>query len=173
MKMIHTLIRKPKRQGLSLIEVVVSTLLVGIMLIGAMNCLGAVIRGRMEISHEARAPQLAQQLMAEILNTEYQDTGPLPLFGLEVGELGINRLDFDDVDDFNGWSKSPPQHRDGTPVANSSGWSREVTVQWVDPNNPSSPSGSDQGLKRITVTVRRNGIVVAQIFALRSSKYSP
>ena len=148
-------------------------MLVGTVLIGAMNCLGAVIRGRMGISYQARGPQLAQQLMTEIINTKYKDEGPSPVFGLENGESGVNRLDFDDVDDFNGWSQNPPQHRDGSAVFNSSGWQRDVTVEWVDPGNPTGPSGSDQDLKRITVTVRHNGSVVAQFFALRSSKYSP
>ncbi|MCM2374806.1 hypothetical protein [Aporhodopirellula aestuarii] len=138
-----------------------------------MRCLAAVIRGRTGISYQARGPQLAQQLMTEILNTDYKDQGPSPVFGLESGESEVNRLDFDDVDDFNGWTKSPPQHRNGNPVANSTDWQRDVTVQWVDPSDPSTPSGSDQDLKRITVTVRYNGSVVMQLFALCGSKPSP
>ena len=56
-----------RRSGLSLIEVSVSVLLVGLVLVGAMNCVGAVISGRMGVSHEARGPQLAQQFMTETI----------------------------------------------------------------------------------------------------------
>ena len=162
-----------RRSGLSLVEVVVSTMLVGLVLVGAMNCVSAVISGRMGVSYQARGPQLAQQLMTEILNTNYKDTGPSPGFGPESGETGANRLGFDDVDDFNGWSSNPPQQRDGTHIFNSTGWERDVKVEWVDANNPASATGSDHGVKRVTVTVRRNGSVVSQIFTLRSSEYAP
>jgi Tfp pilus assembly protein PilV len=158
--------RRTRRTGLSLFEVVVSAALVGLVLIGAMDCLGAMIRGRMGISHQARGPQLAHQLMTEILNTAYKD-------GPESGEAGVDRQAFDDVDDFHGWSANPPQQRDGTPVSNSSGWQRDVTVEWVQSDNAKQVVVSDQDLKRITVTVSHNGSVVAQIFALRSAEYLP
>jgi hypothetical protein len=42
----------------------------------------------------------------------------------------------DDVDDFNSWIASPPQDRFGSLVANSNGWTREVKVEWVNPDKP-------------------------------------
>ena len=35
------------KNGLTLVEVVVSSMLVGVVLVGAMNCVGAVVSGRM------------------------------------------------------------------------------------------------------------------------------
>jgi len=92
------------------------------------------------------------------------------VFGRE-SESGVDRADWDDVDDYHLWSASPPQDRSGTPLPNLTDWQRDVVVEWVDPSNPSVTVGSDQGVKRITVTVRRNGQIVAQDFALRSEKY--
>ena len=74
------------------------------------------------------------------------------------------------MDDYHLWSASPPQDRNGLPLPNVANWQRDVAVEWVDSSNPSITVGSDQGVKRITVTVRRNGQIVAQDFVLRSDK---
>ena len=162
-----------RRRGLSLVEVVVSSLLVGMVLVGAMNLLGGVIRGRMNNSDSGRGEQLAQQLLTEILNTEYEDPGGSPVFGPEPGEQTRgDRSDYDDVDDFHNWTASPPEDRGGTILLNTAGWQRDVTVELVDPADPATVSGTDQGLKRITITVLHNERVVAELVALRSDEYT-
>jgi hypothetical protein len=164
-----------RRRGLSLAEVSASTLLVGALIVTALQCLGSITRGRTSVADDARAEHLAQQLLVEILNDAYRDPGVLPLFGPEVGEpstvLGP-RSGWNDVDDYHGWSESPPQARDGSALANLTGWRREVVVQLVVPNNPANTSLLDQGLKRVTVTVKRNGEVMATRVGLRSSNYN-
>jgi hypothetical protein len=161
-----------KRTGLSLVELVISTMLVGMVLVGAMNCVGAVIRGRLGVGDSGNAEQLLRQLMSEIVEQEYLEPVNTPLFGTETSENGTARSDWDDVDDYHLWSASPPQDRYGSPLPNLTDWQRDVVVEWVDPSNPSVTVGSDQGVKRITVTVRRSGQIVAQDFALRSDKYT-
>lgn len=158
------------RGGLTLIEVVFSTMLVGVVLVGAMDLLGAVIRGRTSTADAAKAENLAHQLMTEILNTDYKDD-TLPLFGTEVGELVGNRSGYDDVDDYHSLSQLPPLGLDGSPLVNSTGWQWEVTVEWVTPANPAVTSLTDQGLKRITVTVKHDGQVITRLVGLRSDKY--
>ena len=89
-----------RRRGFSLVEVVVSSLLVGLVLVGAMDCLGAVIRGRMSTSDSGRGEQFAQELMTEILSQNYQEPVDTPTFGRESSESGGSRPDWDDVDGF-------------------------------------------------------------------------
>jgi len=163
--------KQRRRRGLSLIEVSISTLLVGLVLVASMRSLGHVVRSRGTTSVNSRGLALAGQLITEILNTDYEDAGGSPEFGRESGEFGGDREDFDDVDDYDGWSASPPEDQDGNALPNSANWQREVTVQFVDPNNPATVSGSEQGLKRITVTVRLDGTIVAESTALRSGEY--
>ena len=93
------------------------------------------------------------------------------MFGTESGEGTSNRADFDDVDDYHDWSQSPPQRRDGTVIPDLNGWGRSVAVQWVNPTNLSQTLGSDQGAKRMTVTVTHNGRPVASVFAFRTSAW--
>ena len=51
-------------------------------------------------------------------------------------------------------------------------WRRKVEVAWVDPNDPSTKVSSDQGLKRIVVTVTSPRKRVTTLTALRSN-HSP
>lgn len=150
-----------------------STLLVGVVLVGAMNLLGAVVRGRSKATDLARGQQFAQQLMTEVLNMAYGEggsLGPDPTVLILVPEV---RSQFDDVDDFNLYWESPLLTRTGSFIANTSGWRRSVDVAWVDPADPETAVGSDQGVKRITVTVQRSGQTVAQLACLRSDRYPP
>jgi type II secretory pathway pseudopilin PulG len=161
------------RLGMSLIEVVMSTLLVGVVLVGAMSLLGAAVRGRSKATDLARGQQFAQQLMTEILNMAYGEggsLGPDPVVLILIPEV---RSQFDDVDDFNLYWDSPLLTRSGGVIANTSGWRRSVDVAWVNPSSPSTAVGSDQGVKRITVTVQRSGQTVAQLTSLRSNKCPP
>lgn len=164
---------RSRRNGLSLLEVVFSTLLVGMVLVGALRCAAGVIVGRVHCSDAARGALLAQAMLAESVVEPYEDEGASPVFGLETGEPAATRLLFDDVDDYHGWSSSPPRDRAGLAYPGFDGWQRQVTVQWVQPSNPAVPVATDQGLKRVTVTVSRNGKVLAEARALRSIKYTP
>ena len=54
------------RAGLSLIEVVASTMIVGLMAVAALNSLGAATRSSESIGNRAVAMGLADELMSEI-----------------------------------------------------------------------------------------------------------
>jgi hypothetical protein len=126
----------------------------------------------MATGESGRAQMLGQQLLTEIMNEPYEDAGPSPIFGPEPGESGVNRVAFDDVDDFDGWSAAPPVDRNGNIILNSDDWQRDVAVKFIEPNDPATVSITDQGLKRITVTVRRNSQVMVELISFRSDKYS-
>jgi len=157
--------------GFSLIEVVISTALVGLILVGAMRCFGHTLRSRTQIADDTRAQQLAHQLMTEIINTAYLDEGTSILFGPELGEDTGDRSAFDDVDDFHQWTASPPEYPDGTEMTGLPGWQREVTVEFVSAADPSQTVLTDDGVKRLTVTVRRDGVVLARLVTLRTAAY--
>ena len=94
-----------------------------------------------------------------------------PTYGLDDGETSTNRSTWDDTDDYDDWSKSPPQTKDGTSLTEYSGWTRSVIVQKVnvgDPNNVISDSSDDDGLRRITVTVTAPDSTQTVLVGLRS-----
>ena len=99
---------------------------------------------------------LAQDLMAEILNEAYEEPDDAPNFGRESGEGVGSRVNWDDVDDYAGWSKSPPKAKDDTILSGFDAWTRSVEVVWVKPADLNTVVGTKTGVKRISVTVSRN-----------------
>ena len=161
--------RRPSvNDGFSLLEVVISTFLVGMLLVTALNTVASSIRAGMSTADITTASWLAQGLLAEILTAEYAEPDDPPGFGRESSESGGSRSDFDDVDDYYDWDASPPEDRDGTPIPGRIGWRRLVTVEYVNPNNLVAPVGNDRGAKRITVTVQRNGTTLAELVGIRT-----
>jgi MSHA pilin protein MshD len=155
-------------RGLTLVEAVLSSVVMAVMVVAALTAVGAVRLGEYKIAERGRAMHLAQDLMAEILQQSYLEPLDTPLFGREAGEANTSRADYDDVDDYDGWSASPPQRQDGTVMAGLSGWSRRVTVAWADPADLTQAAVSDAGVKRITVTVAHDGVPAASLVALRT-----
>lgn len=165
--------RERRRQrGFSLIEATVSILIVGGMFAVALNTLGASKSTQYVTGTRGRGQLLAQALMAEILSLPYEDPyTPPDSFGLEDGENSGKRERFNDVDDFAGWSASPPQDKDGTEIPGFEGWSRAVKVTWVDPADLTSPVGTATGAKRVTVTVKRGEMLIASVAAVRTKAW--
>ncbi len=161
----------PTRAGLTLVEVSISTLLVAMTVVGALSSVASVLRGRSDTVEREKAKQLGMTLVLEILDLAYSDPGANPVFGTESDEAGVNaapRQQFDDVDDLHGLNESPPRDRVGAPLPAFSNWRRTVAVEWVRTSAPGMTSASDQGLKRLTVTVYCDGVVVSLLTSLRT-----
>lgn len=159
-----------RRQALGMVEAVVSTLIVGVLLVSALNTVAASRTGLHKIGERGRGAMLAQQFMSEILQCAYEDPEDGALqFGPGLSEWDGSRLGFDDVDDYHGWSETPPQLRDGTEIANFDGWERCVTVDFVNPGNLTTTSAYNTGVKRIVVTVKNQGRTAAVWTAVRAS----
>lgn len=161
----------PQRSGraFTLMEAVISTVIVAVMFTAALNTVGASRITQHKAALVARGRMLAEALMAEILQQSYQNPAEPHVFGLESGESGSTRGAYNDVDDYSGLTESPPVAKDGTALANSANWKRTVTVAWVDPLNPSQVSGTETGAKRITVVASFRGMPQATIVAVRAA----
>lgn len=155
------------RRGFSLIEVAISSLLVGSILVAAMSTTGAVLRFRSSTSDVARAALLAADLLAEIHDQPYADPNQTPVLGRETGET--TRLQLDDADDYSGWTESPPATRDGVAIAGFTGWQRTVAVVFVQRFAPTQTTSADQGLKRITITISKNSVALRTIDSLKAN----
>ncbi len=159
------------RSGFTLIEAVLSTIIVGAMLVAALNTVGASRLSQYKTSQRSRGQLLAQMLIAEILQQSYGDPDSgQDSFGLEIDETGDgSRSLWDDVDDYDGWSESPPKYKDGTEMSDLQSWQRSVQVKWIDPVDLSSTVDTNQGIKRITVTIKFGNIEVASLTGIRTA----
>lgn len=171
------------RRALSMIEIVISTVIVGVMLVAALQTVAVARGGQARVANRNTGVLLAQDLMAEILRLAYADPEPSGrVFGPETTET-LGRAVFDDVDDYVDWTESPPTGRDGVALPGYTDWSRKVKVVFADPNSlqpaanqpakGASPLGLDTGMKRITVTVSCRSVPVVEMTAICTAAWAP
>ena len=156
-----------RARGLTLIESMLAMLIVSVLMVAAMRAAGASGLTQYRSAERVRGCTLADGLMAEVMALEYQDPGAAS-FGLESGESSGTRASWNDIDDANGWSESPPQNRDGSDMPDLSDWKRAVKVEWVNSKNIGQVSASETGAKRITVVVSHADRIVATRVAVRT-----
>lgn len=119
-----------KRRGNTLIEVVVSTVLVGVVLVAALETLGGSVRTQRKSTNAAEAWALAERYAAEIMAKPYEDPQGNVVFGTEANDGAVSKRDsLDDVDDYHNWYESPPRTSGGVNLSGYDGWSVRVTVR--------------------------------------------
>lgn len=137
--------RAKSRSGLSLAEVSVSTLLVGLLLVTSLQTNAFVAQHSQLTRDHVRAAILCEEMLAEIM--------PLPVECSEGCASGAStsRQEFQYVDGYDGWNASPPEDKSGVAISDLSGWSRSVSVTAIDPETRLEDTNGI--LRRITVTV--------------------
>ena len=165
---------KPQRsrRGLSLVEVSVSTLLTGLIVVGALRCLATSTHAGTSTTNRTLAMLLAEDLMEEILQHAYAEPDNTVLFGVEGSESVTERSEWDDVDDYHGWQSSPPRDHQGVPVADLH-WTRSVVVEYVRASHPSVvvSNAGDTGVKRVTVVVYHDGLELARLTSVQTKAW--
>ncbi len=157
------------RQGTTLVEVAISSLIVGTMLVASLSTIGAVFRTQRITASRSLGPGLAHELMSEILAMPYEDPeAPSGGNSTETGETTMTRSDFDDVDDYDDWDSASAVANDGTPLPGFTGWRREVDVWWAERLGGNVWWFYDTGVKRIKVCVTDPDGNQTVLYALRS-----
>lgn len=157
--------------GFTIIEVLIAMVVVSTMVVAAMKAAAMAATSRTKSLWRVQAQQLAGALMAEVLTRHYEDpTLPTLLLGPDLGESATDRTTWDDIDDYAAYTQSPPRGLDGNPLLNDTYWSWSVSVEWV---SSSAPGGAamltESGLKRVTVIVKRNGLVLETLVGMRGN----
>jgi type II secretory pathway pseudopilin PulG len=160
------------RRAMTLAEVVISTMLVGVVLVSALASVGAATKSWLATADQADGGTLARQLLTEITALNYEDPNQTPTYGLESGEATspATRANFDDLDDYKDFSDSPPKNKAGTALANYSSWLRTADVTKLNASSYAaiSDGSPDNGLRLITVTVTSPKGKVTTLNAYRS-----
>ena len=81
------------RSGLTLAEVAISTLIVGLMMVASLKSVGGVYTTWTAAAEKHDGIALADQLLEEIMQSEYEEPDETPIFGVESGESSGNRKD--------------------------------------------------------------------------------
>ncbi|HLL89424.1 MAG TPA: prepilin-type N-terminal cleavage/methylation domain-containing protein [Tepidisphaeraceae bacterium] len=156
------LARRPRR-GFTLIEAALTTVIIGVGVVGMLELLakGTIVNG--EGSEMTTGLNLAKNVREFSMHLNYRDpdsgVGYPYSWGLDAGESATVLTSWDDVDDMTGRTFNPPIDGGGTAMTDYAGWQQKVTVQTVDPSNISSatvlPNGTLGGV-RVTVDVLRH-----------------
>ena len=144
------------RSGLTLAEVAISTLLVGVLMVASLRTVESSLHNWNAASASCDGGALARQLLDEIQTLAYEDADGSPIFGVETGEATspATRAQFDDIDDYDAWTSSPPLDKAGNALAEFSGWSRSVSIKKLAAGNHAALANgaTDEGLREILVT---------------------
>ena len=143
-------------------------------MVAALTSVRAGVDRQTNTANTVRGKKLAHDLMQEILQKSYQGPIATAVLGPQPSEVTKppTRSLFIDVDDYAGWSESPPANTSGVPYMGFSGWTRSVNVQWADPVSLAPTASIYTGLKLITVTVSFNGQTQATLAGYRSIAWS-
>ena len=141
----------------------------GLVLAGSLNIAGSAMKGQVLNNDQLRSRLIASSLQAEILELPFEDPNTTPTMGPESGETTspASRKNFDDVDDYNGWSSSP-QTKVGTSISDANGLTTTVSVALVDPSQLGDGGGGtpSSDVKRIVVTVLRGSVVLTRLVSV-------
>jgi type II secretory pathway pseudopilin PulG len=139
--------------GFTLVEAAVCIVIVGVMLVAALQTIGSAADGRRRALSSRRGHDLAQLLLTEICASYYQDPNQSPTFGPESGETDFPRT-FNDVDDYADFRESPLHDRAGSVIPDTKGWTWQAEIMYVSPGiDALSPGVGDTGTVQIRVTV--------------------
>lgn len=166
---IPRLLRPRRPRAFTIAEVSVCVVIVGVMLVAALQTVGQSATVQQRIATRTRGSQLARAMLAEVMQQNYVEPSVTPVFGPEGGET---RATYDDVDDYNGLIDSTSVGKDGSSLAvpSASLWKRTVAVEWADPLTLKAVAPQlETGVKLITVTVQYKNVVVTKAQALRTS----
>jgi type II secretory pathway pseudopilin PulG len=153
-----------KSSGFTLVEAALSVAIIGILLVASTATFGSIARMR-KVQIESRlAHEIGTQLMNEVMQCSFQQSGTGATWGPSAGQ---QRSTFTVVDDYDGYSASPPLAQSGTALSGYTGWTESVAVAYADPTTLTTGSTATT-LKEITVKITAPSGKAYTLLGLRS-----
>ena len=155
-----------QRPAFTMIEVIVSTVIISAAMVAAVASAGSAARSRLAAERIRMSAMIADEIVGEIVTKRYADPEGGTGIGTDAGES--TRSQYDDVDDYHNFAATPPTRWSGATFDKSDGWIVVVQVHNVHPTNPGTITTADSGLKRIWVRVRDPDEVWRQRYVFRA-----
>ena len=155
------------KNGFTLIEVMIAVILVGLAIASLVGANGAFTQANGAGTELSTAEFLLEQVkeLTSMLSVTDPGTGT-DVFGPETGETLST---YNDLDDFDGQSFSPPIDASRNTLSNFSSFSQQITVQNVNPSDfEQVESDHSTNFVRITVTVSQNSKKICSSSWLRA-----
>ncbi len=160
-------------RGFTLVELVVTMMIVSIASLGVMYSLGLGLRHQSDALWQPKAVALAESYMEEILARRYDEHSPLggppPCSPATTacsvpGAFGDGeaRAEFDDVDDYDGLVEQPPRDIYGNPRVDYDSYRVAVSVAYASAAQVAAfglDAASDAKIVSVTVSTPEGGAV--------------
>ncbi len=146
-----------RNRAFSLIEVLIATVLVGLSIAALVVANGAFTMANDAGADLSTAEFLIEQIreMTAMLPAMDPDV-TTPQFGVEADETSV--VTYDDMDDFDDVTFSPPVNAARAPLPNLAVFTQLITVENLDPSNfDQVVADGTSHFFRVTVTVTQNG----------------
>ncbi len=99
------------QQGVTLVELVITIVVLGIALVAIVSAISNSVSRGSNILLQDRMIELSQAYMDEILGKRFDDATPMggfpPVTACNIATEEADRADYDDVDDYDGISEAP------------------------------------------------------------------
>lgn len=163
--------RQRRFRGLTLVEVVISLVILGVAVAAGVQALGNFAAGSRTWQERSTALELANTLLAEIDSLPFCDPGGTNNISLDSGETSDDRSTFDDIDDYNGWDACPPKDKTNAPMTDYAGYRQQVTVAFdTSLATHTGATLTANTYKKITVTISKNDKTLARLITIRAKQ---
>lgn len=151
--------RRPR--AFTLIEAALMTVIIGVGVVAMLQLLATGTVSNLEGNDSTTGLNLARNIRELCLSLSFADPSTPTHWGHESGEALAS---YDDIDDLDGKTFSPPIDARRQSIASMDTWAQIIEVQSVDPDRLTAavPKGSSPAA-RITVTVTNRGQVVTSM----------
>ncbi len=147
-----------RTRGFSLIEVLIASMLVGLAIAALVVANGTFTMANYAGADLTTAEFLIEQIreMTAMLPVMDPNTMTPPQFGVEADETTVAA--YDDVDDFDGVTFSPPVDAARTPLPDLAAFTQTITVERLNPSNfdQVEDDSYNSDFFRVTVTIAQS-----------------
>ncbi|MEM0983513.1 MAG: hypothetical protein AAGI17_06165 [Planctomycetota bacterium] len=112
---------------MSVVETTVASVVVALAITASLTLVGNAMSTHAVARDRLQAVLLAESLLAEIIQLPYEDPAAPGSFGPGPGE--DTRAEFDDIDDYDGWSTTNIAMWNGADLSYADGWRYDVEVR--------------------------------------------
>ena len=146
------------KSGVLLVEASMACVIISVALVALVPTFVLSLKANKAAEQMKVATQLSTELLEEIRLRRWDELTPLPpqsiavgssTLGIDAGENAADKRTFNDIDDFNGWTENPPKDPMMLALTGIVGYSRSVTVRYVD--SALANSATPTNYKQVTV----------------------
>jgi len=147
---------RPQSGGFSYVEVLLASVIMSVLLVSGLKLFTNLGWSQQATASREEAGFLVINMFEEIKRQAYKDpTATDDTLGREVGESATSRENYNDIDDYQNWSATPPEDQAGQPYDQYSHLTRSVSIRYVRATDFSQPA-ANEGFKEVTITISRN-----------------